>query len=216
MQDAKTGSARGHRSKRGNMTAHSPCSMRTAQAQPAAQAAASTRWSPCSQREHDRAFAVQHAHRASTGCSEHARLAPCSLMCSACARSQIQRARTVQPTCALSPRGRRTLQPNCDLNPRGRRGRHHARQRASPTCALRPRGQRTLQPTALSPRGRRGRRHARQRASPGAVHRAAPVPGAARPPACAVRHRRVCLGRAEGFLSDGQNPGNFFFSGDFW
>ena len=132
MQDAKTGSARGHRSKRGNMTAHSPCSMRTAQAQPAAQAAASTRWSPCSQRQHDRAFAVQHAHRASTGCSEHARLAPCSLMCSACARSQIQRARTVQPTCALSPRGRRTLQPTCALNPRGRRGRRHARQRASP------------------------------------------------------------------------------------
>ena len=200
------------------MTAHSPCSMRTAQAQPAAQAAASTRWSPCSQREHDRAFAVQHAHRASTGCSEHARLAPCSLMCSACARSQIQRARTVQPTCALSPRGRRTLQPTCALNPRGRRGRHHARQRASPTCALRPRGKRTLQPTALSPRGRRGRRHARQRASPGPT-----APCASRGTGARSGPAAVCwttptgyFRKGRGFLSDGQKPGNFFFSGDFW
>ena len=133
--------------------------------------------------------------------------------------AQIHRARTVHPTCVLRPRGRRTPQPTCALNPRGRRGRRHARQGASPTCALRPRGKRTLLPTALSPRGRRGRRHARQRASPGPTAPCASRGSGARSGPAAGVCWTTPTGyflKGKGFLSDGQNPGNFFFSGDFW
>ena len=42
------------------------------------------------------------------------------------------------------------------------------------------------------------------------ARRAAPVPGAARPPACAGRHRRDTFRRAEGFSRTGKTPGISF------
>ena len=121
--------------------------------------------------------------------------------------AQIHRARTLQPTCALRPRGRRNLLPTCALRPRGRRGSQHVRQRASPGAV------RVALGAARPPCAGRHRRRRDSRAAPvpGAARprRAAPVPGAARP-TCAGRHRRDTFGREEGFSRTGKTPGISF------
>ena len=68
------------------MTAHSPCSMRTSQAQTAASTRGGLR---------------------ARACAVHAQRKARPVQISRARPAQIHRARTLQPTCALSPRGRR-------------------------------------------------------------------------------------------------------------